>query len=600
MEDKALGEVFFDFLVCEGFTHCFFVPGGNSMNLLNSARTKFSLVPFLHEHSATIAAEYFSAVSSEGKKAFALVTAGPGLTNAMTAMAGAWLESRSVMVVGGQVKVEDLAHEGMRQLGIQEVDGVTLTKPISKLSSRITNQADLVSFFRDYKNMSGRAGPIFVEWCLDTQAEKWKDTLGASSAILESVSQTPALDLDDDSKHAIEEAVGLASRPIILVGSGLSRDFFRKHVEAFERLGIPLVFSWNAADYLDDGHPLNFGRPNTWGQLAANLIIQQCDLLISLGARLGLQQTGFAWDEFAPNAHIFQVDIDQGELSKRRQSRQTPILADASVTASFLTTLSDSTNFSPWLEYCDQIVISTPPASRINKSHVDFIQPQYLGESLCQLAPEDCLITPSSSGGAFTVAMQTLKLTGLQRLVSNKGLASMGYGLAGAIGLALSHPSKTVICLEGDGGFAQNLQEIGTVIAQNLRLKILLFDNDGYASIRTTQKSYFDGVSIGCDKSSGLNLPDWKLLCNSFGLRYVELNLSDWADQLRSELSSEGPGFIHCRVDPDQTYLPKIKSYKAANGRMKSNPLHLMEPTLPPEVWSKVSKYLPEGEKKHE
>ncbi len=160
------------------------------------------------------------------------------------------------------------------------------------------------------------------------------------------------------------------------------------------------------------------------------------------GRGLGLQQTGFAWEQFAPLAQIFQIDIDENELAKTRPPRKTPILGDACSAATFITSLSSSPNSSSWVDYCEQVTRLTPQASRINSSHRDFIQPQLLGERLCQLAPADSLITPSSSGGAFTVAMQTLKLSGLQRLISNKGLASMGYGLAGAIGLAIAHQDK--------------------------------------------------------------------------------------------------------------------------------------------------------------
>ena len=588
---SSIGDQFLDRLVDEGYTHCFFLAGGNIMHLLNGARTRFDTRPFVHEVGACIAAEYFNMVSPDSK-AFVLVTAGPGLTNLMTGLAGAWLESRELLVVGGQVKSQDLSRGQVRQNGIQEIDGVTLASSVTSLSRRIESQSDSEEFWEAFSRLDGRKGPVFVEWCLDTQARSFDN----DAALNEDVASPKPfkLPLGEDMQEVSHMLQG-AERPLLLIGSGLNREGFRSNLRKLEELGIPMLFSWNAADYLASDHPLYFGRPNTWGQLHSNLILQQCDLLISVGARLGLQSTGFAWEGFVPIGKVVQIDVDADELRSGHPKKALTIKADAMSFLSELLALELDGDWREWRAFSARVRDLCPKPSTVSSRNSRFIQPQSLMEKFGSLIPRNSQITPSSSGGAFTVSMQCLELTSEMRLISNKGLASMGYGLSGAIGMAIANPALPTICIEGDGGFAQNIQELGTVAKNNLNLKIFVFANGGYASIRMTQRNYFDGAWVGCDSSTGLGLPELAKLADAFGLNYLKLDTKSWESQVTDAFQDPGPLLVEVPIDPEQSYLPKIGSKVAANGGMISNPLHRMEPQLDAEIRKVVERYLIQG-----
>ena len=318
---------FTDLLAAMGYTHCFFVPGGNTMHLLDSARTRMVCVPFVHEVSAAVGAEYFNEVSASGR-AYVLVTAGPGITNAMTGVAGAYLESRDLLVVGGQVKVADLARGQLRQRGIQEIDGLSLAAPVCKASARIEapwadrDVVDLVS-----AGLTDRRGPVFIEFCLDAQGAPvpmvTADAVGLVSG--------PSAAMEQAAESAIAAIAGelaAASRPVLLIGGGVSPAVAWALSDRLASLGVPLMTTWNGFDRVPDSHPMLVGRPNTWGQRSANILLAQADLIVALGTRLGIQQTGFNWQEWGPG-RVMQVDVDAAELGKGHPRVDLPVLADA-------------------------------------------------------------------------------------------------------------------------------------------------------------------------------------------------------------------------------------------------------------------------------
>lgn len=583
---------FIDWLVDEGYTHCFFVAGGNIMHLLDSVRTRMTCIPFVNEIGAAIAAEYFTVAGSESnQKAFVLVTAGPGFTNTITAIASAWTESRELLVVGGQVKSSDLANGEVRQRGIQEINGIDIAGPITKGSIQISSPVsrkqilDLIS-----AGSNGRKGPIFIEFTLDAQgAETEVDCLETQSNQLNS----PRV-LDSD-LESVRKLLSASKRPIFLLGSGLTRDAVRSVSSKLGRLGIPIMLTWNGADLLPSDFPLYMGRPNTWGQRYSNVLIQQSDILIAVGTRLGIQQTGFAWDEFVPGGQIVHVDIDIAELDKTHPKKALTINSDANAFLSDLTEqLVSSPDWAEWLAFCIEVKGLLPLSEDSNKTAPGFVNPFDLMEEISEISNDEDSIIPCSSGAAFTVAMQAFELKAGQRMVTNKGMASMGYGLSGSIGAAFANPSNNTYLFEGDGGFAQNLQELGTVKANALKIKMFVFSNRGYASIRMTQRNYFNGAWIGCDEETGLGLPSWKELANAYGIEFVDLSADDIIrnSQLRYINDSAHPLFVLVPIDPEQTYFPKIASRVLENGQMKSNPLHLMEPPLEEELATKVIKYI--------
>ena len=574
-------EQFCDWLIEDGYTTCFFVAGGNNMHLLNAARSRFQCVAVVHEVSAAIATEYFNA-SATSSRAFTLVTAGPGLTNAITGIAGAWLESRELLIVGGQVKTTDLMSGGLRQRGIQEIDGISLVESITKRSVRLVQPLSQDEVLRLTEcSRSGRKAPVFIEFCLDVQGapprlENPKSEQVGDAAISDNSELSGAL-------AVISEGFSSASRPVILIGGGVSRESARGAQGWLDAAGIPVLTTWNGADRYASDRPMWFGRSDTWGMRSANLIIQQSDFILALGARLSLQQTGFNWQAFAPSARIAHVNNDDAELEKGHPYRTVPIKFDANKVLNSLTQFPKY-EFDEWNTYCKVIKDSLPLSEDVNRERVrdstdgDFLNPFDFAIKLSALSGIEDQIVPCSSGGAFTVMMQAfLNKTG-QIMLTNKALASMGYGLAGAIGVAMASEKRTVL-VEGDGGFSQNLQDIATLKVRNLNVKIFIFSNRGYASIRMTQKNYFGGEYLGCDEESGLGFPDWPLLFNSFGIDGMVLpqNFTD-DDEFRDLWNSQKPTYFIVKVAPDQTYFPKISSRITESGGMESNPLHLMDP----------------------
>ena len=568
-----------------GYTHCFFVSGGNSMHLLNAARQKMTCVPVVHEVSGGIAAEYFNESHLSQGKAFVLVTAGPGLTNLVTALAGAYLESRELLVLGGQVKSSDLATKGLRQRGIQEIDGVAISRPISKTVFRV-EQPISQKLFTDLvrQTSEGRKGPVVIEVCLDAQGAPVQNDSSSSHSITDEVLSVAMPSLAE--VNQIRSMLAKSLKPMLLLGGGISRKDCAELLPIFEKWGIPVTTTWNAADRMDSGRDLYFGRPNTWGQRSSNLIIQQADLLIAAGTRLGLQQTGFNWSEFVPNGDVVQIDLDKGELEKGHPKLAHAICADATSTLrAIFEDASQIPDWSKWRSHARRIRKELPLSEEVNGHHQGFLNPFDFALTLSDLCESTDTIVPCSSGGAFTVMMQAFNQKGGQTIITNKGLASMGYGLAGAIGAALADRTRRSILVEGDGGFSQNLQELATVAVQKLNLKMLIFANNGYASIRMTQKNYFDGAYLGCDIESGLGFPDWQVLAQAFGIKSMTLSEGFQSDQSFLESwSNTDPCLYVVPIHPEQTFFPKIASQVTASGSMESAPLHLMTPLLSDEM----------------
>jgi acetolactate synthase-1/2/3 large subunit len=318
----------------------------------------------------------------------------------------------------------------------------------------------------------------------------------------------------------------------------------------------------------------------------------QADVIVAVGTRLGMQQTGFNWQEFGRNAFVIQVDIDKSELEKGHPKVDLSICGDAD---SFLKDLLPSIrgHWDEWIKYAHDVQEALPLNDPENETGTGFVSPYDFYADLSGIATSHDVIIPCSSGGANSVSMQVIKQKFGQVIITDKGLASMGYGLGGAIGAAMAHPGRRTFLIEGDGGFAQNLQELATVAVNQLPIKIFIFANNGYGSIRMTQKNYFGGAYLGCDTETGLGFPDWHLLFQSFGITTTTLD-DNWTrnqDVIATLSSNEPHGYI-VPIDPLQTYWPKIMSRIVEGGGMESNPLHMMSPDLPSNTFAKVTKYL--------
>tara|TARA_B100002019_G_scaffold293454_1_gene321179 strand:+ start:582 stop:2339 length:1758 start_codon:yes stop_codon:yes gene_type:complete len=581
-------EVLADWLKELGYTHCFYINGGNNMHLVQSCNKRFICVPFIHEVSAGISAEYFNEASSS-KKAFALVTAGPGLTNIVTAIAGAHLESRELLVIGGQVKTTDLRTRQLRQRGIQEIPGKDIVKPIT-LNSEVMKATWSKKKFYDFVffKENSKKGSKFLEIPIDIQG---KDFVDLNKSFKKP--KVKKFEIKKNQLNYLKKLFLKSKRPVILIGGGIDRNVSRKLSNSIKKTSIPFITTWNGADRIGSSHPNYFGRSNTWGQRRANIIIQQSDLVLALGTRLGLQQTGFNWQEFVPKGKIIHVDIDQEEIKKGHPNIYYGIQTDANLLLKQLLKYKLG-NFKKWFDYCSMIKSKIPLIEKnANKKQKFYVSPFEFYKKLSEICKNNDIIVPCSSGGALTTFHQTFEQKQNQIIISNKGLAAMGYGLGGALGSSFANRNKRVILIEGDGGFAQNLQEIGTVAINKCNIKMFIFDDSGYASIRMTQRNYFKGNYVGCDKNTGLGLPQWDKVFNPWGIKVIKINYKNFKRlEKNKHFNSNYPVAFIVSISPNQTYFPKISSKVLKNGKLVSNPIHLMSPDLDKSLEEKVFKYI--------
>lgn len=581
-----------DWLLEEGFTHCFMVAGGGCMHLIDGFRSRFTCIPVVHESTAGIAAEHFNECRETGR-AFALVTSGPGLTNIVTAVAACWTERRELLVIAGQVKSTDLLSPPLRQRGIQEVDGTAIVAPVTVRSVRLQQPIARYEFIELVRaSREPHPGPVVIEVCLDVQGAT------VERKNLESASDVgPAEPLHQASRAAerIRDELAKASRPLFLLGGLVSRSVARAALPALEHLGIPVMTTTSAIDRIPSSSPISAGRPGTWGgQRSANLLVAQADLIVAIGAQLDLQQTGFNWREFAPSARIIQVYPCAAELEKGH-----PVIAAGFAVnpdAALRETLAkaDWNDRVGWGTYVRDVRTLVPVLEAANETGAPGGSAFRFLHDLSKATSADDILALCSSGGTFTGALQVYEVAEGQIATTSPAFASMGWGLATAIGAAFARPGRRVVLTEGDGGFSQNLQELALVRRHNLPIKMFIMANRGYASIRATQRKFFGGAYVGCDEATGLGFPDWLQLFEAYGIPVARLSAEDRSPTRLSELiSGLGPEAWIVDVDPEQPNFPAVTSRILADGSMQSNPLWQQQPRLTPAVETEVTRYLP-------
>ncbi len=581
-----------DWLQQSGYTHCFFVAGGNAMHLIESASYKFKMIPFIHEVGAGIAADFFNETCEESHRAFVIVTAGPGLTNIITAISGAWLDRRELLVLGGQAKSTDLNRGRTRQVGFQEIGGVSLCETITKASILIDEQISKNDFLR-YVELSKipPKGPVFLEICLDISTQETqidKETVNYQLKEQKKVSE-------QEFSFVLNELIQ-ANRPLIVLGGGIHRTRDKEAVDSLTRNSIPIATTLNGSDRVGSEYEYHCGRPNWYGSRWANLIIQQSDLVIYIGESVGILAAGYNWQEFLPLGKLIQIDLDERELGKGFPSSAINIAADPS---DFITRLSvelANSNLKFGKEWLDLIKLIRKDLSGVESSNIsteEFIEYYSFIFELVTKSAESDLISPCSSGQTFESLGRVIPNKQGQKIVINPGLASMGYGLSGAIGMSLANLNRRTISLEGDGGFAQNLQELGVVKGNNLNIKIFIGSDQGYGSIKIHQKTAFNGHYLGCDRETGLWLPDWKHIAEAFKIKsFTVTTRNKFNDEFMLLFNSEEPVVFIVEIDPHQAFYPKISSTRNNQGLITSNPIHLMDPPLDEQNYRKYAPHL--------
>jgi acetolactate synthase I/II/III large subunit len=573
-----------DFVARQGVKHFFMLSGGGAMHLNDSLGRCAGLkyVCNLHEQAVAIAAEGYARISNH--LGAALVTTGPGGTNTVTGVAGAWLDSTPVIFISGQVKRADLKRDsGVRILGVQEIDIVSIVKTITKYAVTIEDPATIRFHLEKavHLAMTGRRGPVWIDIPLDVQAAQ------IDPAQLEGFTPPPSATTNETSlSQQVTELVALlrqAKRPVLLAGNGIRMAGGEKtFLPLVEKLGIPVLTTWLGLDLIPDAHPLCFGRPASLAPRGANFTLQNSDLLLVVGSRLDMAMTAYAHDRLARGAKKVMVDIDAAEIRKMQTPIHLPIVADA---AKFLTELVRQAEtvptglWSDWVKKCQEWKAKYPLVQPEHRTGAGTLSMYHFSEALSDEMAENDVIAPGSSGFAIEIFLLCLKIKAGQRCFHNRGTGSMGFGLPAAIGAAVASGQRT-ICVEGDGGFQMNVQELATVQRLGLPIKIFVANNDGYASIRASQQGYFK-LLTGADRTSGVTLPDLEAVTKAYGLPFLRIaDKTHLNQQIRQVLESSGPIVCEVMVAANEERIPRASSYIKPDGSMGSKPLEDLFPFL--------------------
>jgi len=612
-------------LVDHGINHVFMLTGGAAMHL-NDALGNHPDLEYTschHEQACAMAAESYFRLS--GKLAILNITAGPGAINSLNGVFGAYVDSIGMIVISGQAKRETMMSNydiPLRQLGDQEVDIVSMVRPITKYATVLQNPEDVKHVMEKaiFLATHGRPGPVWIDVPIDVQATPIDPKTLSAIDVRDIESILKDKDLADNTKgefdtltpSILESAIGAildklssAEYPVIFAGTGVrissAYDIFLKVIS---KMGIPVVTGWNAHDLIPNDHPLYAGRPGTLGDRAGNFTVQNADFLLVLGCRLNLRQISYNWKNFARNAWICQVDIDTAELAKPTLSIDLPITYDL---YSFLKALNlkiETGNYKikksheEYLNWCKARVKTYPAVLRSYKKSKKINPYHFMDELFNQLKSTDIIVT--GDGTACVTSFQAAKLKKGQRLYTNSGCASMGYDLPGAIGASIASNGRRVVCIAGDGSIMMNLQELQTIIGYDLPVKIFVLNNSGYHSIRQTQNAYFQGnAEVGVGPDSSLSFPDFQRLAYVFGFQPRRVDsIRDMNAVIQETIDTDGPQFCEVILDLEQQFSPKLSSRKLEDGTMVSSTLEDMSPFLDREELAQNLLYSTKADKK--
>lgn len=503
------------------------------------------------------------------------MTTGPGGINALNGVFGAYVDSQPMVVISGQVKRETMVSSyslPLRQLGDQEVDIVSLATPVTKMSTVLQNAWDTRRTIEQalWLTRSGRPGPVWIDIPGDVQAalvdesklEGFEPGSVEASDLLARPLTGSALERTLD---ALLERLQESSRPIVLAGSGIrTAGAYEEFLRVIDKLQIPVATAWNAHDLLPDDHPLYVGRPGTLGDRPGNFAVQNADFVLVLGSRLNIRQISYNWRSFARAASIAMIDIDQAEILKPTLRIDLPIHADLKEALTAIAKESPyeiGSSHGEYLAWCRERRARYPVEP--NSQWIEMISAYgFLRLLFDELEEDDIIVT--GDGTACVVTFQVARIKRGQRLYTNSGCASMGYDLPAAVGAAIASGGRRVVCLAGDGSVMLNLQELQTIAGNQLPIKIIILANNGYSSIRQTQRNYFPDNIVGCDAESGLTFPDFQSVGRAFGIASTRCaDLTGASRAIRELLSGSEPKLLEVILDPNEPFTPKLTLAKA-------------------------------------
>ena len=568
-----------------GTSNVFLVSGGSAMHLLDSLgkNQELTYVSNHHEQAVAMAAEGYARIS--GKLGAGLVTCGPGGTNAITGVCGAWVDSIPIIIISGQAVSHNLSQDtDLRQFGIQEFDIVKLVEPITKYAVCVTDHTQIQYHIEKalYLAMNGRPGPVWLDIPLDIQSKLINPDMLPTFTPEEVKTESVAEMLKSKVNQCVDLLHG-SKRPVLIVGYGVRLSKAEDAIcQLIQTLNIPVIFSWNAFDLLPSEHPLAIGRCGIFGDRASNFTVQNSDFVLSIGCRLSVAQMGYNHKQFAREAIKVIVDIDDTEINKPSLNADLPIQADAKLFIQEILGQMKSDILAgkdEWRERCQIWKAKYPvilPEYKDNKEMVNSFH--FVGELAKKLDENAVIVT--DMGTSFTCTMQTFKTKQGQRLFTSSGMAAMGFGLPGAIGACIAHDRKQTICISGDGSLQMNIQELQTIVHYQLPIKLFVLSNNGYLAIKNTQQNHF-GRFVGAHPESGVSCPDLMKIAKAYGLHAEKIEQQEELDEkLNMILSTPGPSLVEVMMPEYQPLIPRISSLKKPDGSVVSKPIEDLFPFL--------------------
>lgn len=543
----------------------FTVSGGGCIFLVDSlGHTKgVNYVATHHEQAAAIAAEGYSRMNN--KLGACVVTSGPGGTNVLTGTLGSWLDSIPVIVISGQVNKEMTTNYTglpLRQLGDQEFNIIESVKNMTKYAVQVNDPSQIRYHLEKACRLAttGRPGPVWIDIPLNVQSadispdelDGWDDRVWIEKPMASA-----------DEVDSVVEKWKQAKKPLMIVGNGVRLSGGVKELyKVLDVTKVPVITAVNGNDIVNSDYPQYYGRFGTHAQICANKLLSECDFLLTVGSRLYVRQTGYNFKGFAEQAYKVHVDIDEAELNKPTLFSDLKVHSDARLFLSELGITDLPVASKEWIAECDELY-KAPKVLQRHRDKTQYASHYAFIEELSKAMPADHHIV-TSDGSANVVTMQVMELKGDQRLFTNTGCAPMGYGLPAALGAATHHK---IVCLEGDGSLHLNIHELQTMKHYNLPIKLILLNNDGYLSIKVSQKTFFKGRYVASEKGSGVSFPNFEKLIKAYDLPYYSIkNNQETLPTLNKFLSSEGPAVLEVFTDPDEFHEPKVVASLDANG----------------------------------
>ena len=583
---KKVSDIIALFLKEKKIRHVFGIIGSANAHIFDSiSKLNYTeIVCVHHEQAATMAMQNY--YRTTGKISAALVTAGGASSNAITGVISAWADSIPGIVISGQENLRFIkSYKKMRMWGIQGFDSTYMVSKVTKYSKRLVNPKEILyELEKNYHiSMTGRPGPVWLDIPIDIQGTK---ILNSTKLKVFKPKKEIKSNLKKMELIKISKMIEKSKRPVFWFGNGIKLSKKKQAIKKIlQKYPFPSFVSWAAIDLLDSNHNLNFGRPGVYGNRASNFILQNADLIISVGARMSIPMIGYVQDEFARKAKIIQVDIDKTEIKKLKKKTNLAINKDANI---FLENILkrvknniNRTSLKDWTNYCRKTLKKYPhietEAHSDKNGHINSYK--FLDKLSNFFRKNECIVT--DMGTALLSGHQVLKIKEKQTLMTSTGLGEMGFGLPGAIGASFGRNKGEVICLNCDGGMMMNIQELQTIDHYKLPIKIFIFNNDGYLMIKHTQKNLFSGRFSGVNKKTGVSCPNFKKVAAAFNMKYYLIkNWKDFNLQIPKILREKKAIICDVMMDPLQFFYPKLSTAMTKEGKIISPPLEDLSPLV--------------------